>query len=270
VNLGKDGGTTPHAHAKNFAASVKESAPGVFELSLGDAQIRLLRSGPQTSFVVNRANQYQFYQQMIRQADVKKQGFVELSDLQGPQYQIVRLLFPYVDWNRDGKLTEQEVKNYMELQTAALDCPISMTIADQGRALFQLLDANRDGRLSQRELLSAWTRLAPFDKEKTGFIAKTDLARQFQISVQRGFTNNLGGFSPVFAPGNMNPPVLPAALPKGTPSWFSKMDTNGDGDISLAEFLGSREEFDRIDTDRDGLISPEEAIRYDALVRGKK
>ena len=36
------------------------------------------------------------------------------------------------------------------------------------------------------------------------------------------------------------------------------------------EFLGTRAEFDRIDTDRDGLISPEEAIRFDALVRKGK
>ena len=45
------------------------------------------------------------------------------------------------------------------------------------------------------------------------------------------------------------------------------MDSNRDGDVSRKEFLGTDEEFARIDTDGDGLISPEEASRADALLR---
>jgi hypothetical protein len=51
--------------------------------------------------------------------------------------------------------------------------------------------------------------------------------------------------------------------------WFRKMDRNADGDVSFREFLGAREEFDRIDADGDELISVEEAERYDQTVRGK-
>jgi hypothetical protein len=45
------------------------------------------------------------------------------------------------------------------------------------------------------------------------------------------------------------------------------MDRNRDGDVSRREFFGSDEEFRRIDTDDDGLISVEEAERYDKLRR---
>jgi hypothetical protein len=45
------------------------------------------------------------------------------------------------------------------------------------------------------------------------------------------------------------------------------MDRNGDGDVSRSEFLGSKEDFDAIDTDRDGLISAEEAEAYDRKMR---
>jgi hypothetical protein len=48
------------------------------------------------------------------------------------------------------------------------------------------------------------------------------------------------------------------------------MDRNGDGDVSRREFLGTDEEFKRIDTDGDGLISVEEAEKYDALMRKQK
>jgi hypothetical protein len=39
--------------------------------------------------------------------------------------------------------------------------------------------------------------------------------------------------------------------------------------VSLKEWLGSLEDFKRIDTDGDGLISAEEAEKADALHRGR-
>jgi hypothetical protein len=39
------------------------------------------------------------------------------------------------------------------------------------------------------------------------------------------------------------------------------MDRNRDGDVSPKEFLGTREQFRRLDADGDGLISLAEAIR---------
>jgi Ca2+-binding EF-hand superfamily protein len=39
------------------------------------------------------------------------------------------------------------------------------------------------------------------------------------------------------------------------------MDRNRDGDISRREFLGPRAAFERLDSDRDGLIDSVEAAR---------
>src|SRR6185437_4376532 len=44
--------------------------------------------------------------------------------------------------------------------------------------------------------------------------------------------------------------------------WFSKMDRNRDGDLSPREFLGTVEDFRKLDTDGDGLISVEEARQF--------
>ncbi len=55
--------------------------------------------------------------------------------------------------------------------------------------------------------------------------------------------------------------------PQKGPLWFRKMDRNGDGDVSRGEFLGTKAEFDAIDTDHDGLISLEEAEAFDKKMR---
>jgi Ca2+-binding EF-hand superfamily protein len=54
------------------------------------------------------------------------------------------------------------------------------------------------------------------------------------------------------------------------PLWFRKMDRNNDGDVSFREWLGTEEEFRRIDADGDGLISADEADRADALLKKDK
>ena len=38
------------------------------------------------------------------------------------------------------------------------------------------------------------------------------------------------------------------------------MDRNGDGDLTLKEFLGDEAEFRQLDADRDGLIAAGEAV----------
>ena len=74
---------------------------------------------------------------------------------------------------------------------------------------------------------------------------------------------NFGGrgqFPVVANRGGPVPPRSPA--PARGPTWFRKMDRNGDGDVSLREFLGSRADFQRIDLDGDGLIDLAEAEKF--------
>ena len=58
-----------------------------------------------------------------------------------------------------------------------------------------------------------------------------------------------------------------AERPGRGPLWFQKMDRNRDGDVSRKEWLWSVELFRKIDTDGDGLISLAEAEAYDRLRR---
>jgi hypothetical protein len=60
---------------------------------------------------------------------------------------------------------------------------------------------------------------------------------------------------------------VPANIrPNNLPSWFSQRDRNGDGQLSLAEFAPTRSResiktFQKLDTDRDGLLTPQESVR---------
>lgn len=55
-------------------------------------------------------------------------------------------------------------------------------------------------------------------------------------------------------------------LPGGLPSWFFTRDTNGDGQLSLPEFAvdgtqSSMSEFDKLDTNDDGVLSPRDLVK---------
>ena len=81
---------------------------------------------------------------------------------------------------------------------------------------------------------------------------------QIQRPQYRGGLPGLTGES-VVAPGPRSMVATGAASPAAGPDWFQKMDRNHDGDVSRREFLGPRDQFDRLDRDNDGLIDPEEA-----------
>ena len=48
-------------------------------------------------------------------------------------------------------------------------------------------------------------------------------------------------------------------MPKVAFEWFIGMDENKDHDLTPAEFLGTREQFDGLDQDHNGRISAREA-----------
>jgi hypothetical protein len=63
--------------------------------------------------------------------------------------------------------------------------------------------------------------------------------------------------------------VPPGRLPAGTPAWFLQRDSDGDGQLTLGEFGATRSvsrlrEFQRLDRNRDGLLTAREFVRSSA------
>jgi Ca2+-binding EF-hand superfamily protein len=240
-----------------LAAKVQRHDAAALGFGLGDAHIDLSVADQTFS---QFGNIKQFYKQRFQNADTKKKGVVDLKQAQAVQ--LLDQIFPLADRDGDGKLTEKELDTYLEMQAEGSGARLQLSITDEGRNLFDVLDENGDGRLSVRELRSAWARMKPLAKSDIG-LSREDVPRHLQVSVgqaQRRFR------APASRDGKAAKPMSrPAA-----PLWFTKMDRNHDGDLSVREFIGSAADFSKLDADGDGLISVEEARQFEARLAKEK
>jgi Ca2+-binding EF-hand superfamily protein len=126
-------------------------------------------------------------------------------------------------------------------------------IHDRCDAMFEELDGNADGRLGEREIATGGARLLASDADGDTQLSAEELPRSMVVAFLRGEPPNQDSF------------YIPASVARLTangesPSWFIRGDFNSDGDISRREFLGSLEQFSRLDTDQNGYIGLAEAV----------
>jgi len=250
------------------AVAVHRTAVNAASVGMGDAQISLIRGGGPGGYGPLTDGVFQGYDRQFQAIDKDDKGYITRDQTAGGQNPAMYALFPIADRDGDGRLTEAELKAWVALATESVGRVPTITVADNGRALFELIDANNDGRLTIRELRSAWARLAPYARNGES-IGRDEVPRQFQLTVADGELDPNAVPQGPMAVRMAGPQPAPVRVERG-PLWFRKMDVNGDGDVSPREFLGSLEDFKRIDADGDGLISLEEAEAFDARMRGKK
>ncbi len=202
-----------------------------------------------------------FYEQQFQMADTDKKGVVDRKKAKTVDF--LDQIFPLADRDGDGKLTRNELVSYLDMQVEGSGCQMALTITDEGRSLFDVLDADGNGQLSVRELRSGWSRIKPLLRGEGG-LARADIPRRLEVSVGQGQQRH---FRPVQTTRKVTNSTVPAAKP---PLWFSKMDRNRDGDLSRREFIGSEEDFGKFDADGDGLISIEEARRFEERVKKER
>ena len=98
-----------------------------------------------------------------------------------------------------------------------------------------------------------------------GRISRAELPWRLGVVVSRGQPSFNSPFLRRAAPPAKKWPLV--HQPPVAPRWFWKMDVNRDGEVSRREFLGSDEDFRRIDTNGDGLIDAAEASEADRWFR---
>ena len=134
------------------------------------------------------------------------------------------------DWNGDGVLSGNEVRPGAQRDTDLADHNPNQFERNLNwtRANFTSLDHNRDGRLSANE----WH----FDMET---FRRVDANRNDSISLQE---------------------FLGEGVEDVRDNSFDDMDWNNNGRVEKAEWFGGSAEFNRLDTNRDGVLSRFEVV----------
>jgi len=145
---------------------------------------------------------------------------------------------------------------------------------------FKKQDRNGDGFLNEDEMHPTLQReLVHWDKNGDGLIDKEEYvpyfiehytknqkAREDRERAQAEQSSGGSGRIVIEDDLDSRPVVLRyGKLPKELPDWFDKLDTNQDGLVSLGEWRKadkSFEEFKAFDRNEDGLLTPEEVLRY--------
>lgn len=143
-------------------------------------------------------------------------------------------------------------------------------------------DRNKDGFLAGDEISSRWSgNPMDFDRNGDGKLSVSELAiraarlRVAQASVATTPERRDEGRrrerqqTPVeiedLYSGRRSFAVTQRGLPEGLPGWFAERDTNGDLQVSMAEFSSDWtpelvDEFQRFDLNGDGVITPQECL----------
>jgi Ca2+-binding EF-hand superfamily protein len=242
------------------AAPLKVSAtPRGSEIAIEVPGVRLDLMAPvgalnSANFKVNFRNRYL---NRFKRIDTDGNGYVDKKEAENDP--LFSELFSYFDKDGDGKIFEKELlaalNEVEEVAVAASNGVTMIDLSEAGQGLFGLIDADGDGMLSIPELRAMPKLVERFGKGKDGTLAPGDVPRRFEALVMPGL--GMGR--------NVNAQFARMGGPNGQqraqagPLWFQKMDRNKDGYVSRREFLGTDEEFQKLDLDGDGLISVQEA-----------
>jgi hypothetical protein len=162
--------------------------------------------------------------------------------------------FDEIDADKNGKLYPDEIAAFAERQQAEQLRQVRASVGGTGDSLFAALDETNDGRLGLREMRFAAERLVRMDRDEDGQVSMAEVPAAISVTFARGpaeANQAQTAAAPVQA--------MAAAPPPAGPTWFVRMDSNGDGDVSPREFLGSPDQFRDLDADADGFLQLAEA-----------
>lgn len=189
---------------------------------------------------------------LLQTYDGNQDGYLEDEELPDEGTNID---FALADKDKDEKLYAEEIEAALLQRNWIQRCHIRLQGIDGDDPLFRAIDPNRDTRLSARELNQLESQLSEMDSNQSHAIEFEEIPALLVFEFFRGDQEANSPVRPIYTD-----PRESTASSNLTPAWFNGMDYNGDGDISLREFLGTPDQFSELDTDHDGFITDAEVL----------
>ncbi len=186
----------------------------------------------------------------LAQFDRDSNGYLDRAEVT-PAEQAIGT-FEALDVDGDDKVYAEDLAVYQGRQRTASQVRIDVYVGPAPDPIFAALDRDHNERLGARELAGATARLLTFDTNSDGQLTPDELPDRLTLSIVRGAPAD-----DMMSPSRVTRPAAPPV--RTGPAWFQRMDTNGDGDVSRREFLGSAESFQTLDRNGDGFLDAEEA-----------
>ncbi len=157
----------------------------------------------------------------------------------------------------DGDYVEFLAAQGTAQETESAATQVAIGAAIDGNPLLRLLDHDNDGRLTRRERQEISGLFASLDRNGDGTVSANEVPVPIRLAVTLGpHVHEL-----LASPTPAARATTPRSAAPTAPGWFTSMDKNSDGDLSRGEFLGTTEQFKRLDTNGDGLLSVAEALK---------
>lgn len=169
------------------------------------------------------------------------------------------------DTNQDGQITLDEVQTSM-----------AEKFAQHAENILTKFDTNQDGQITLDEVQANHAdRFTEIDTDGNGFLS----VEEFKNGAPRPSSPPKDGMGPEGAPDDMPPP--PPPMGEGQPGMggcmpggaigdpreqhrqrhFNRVDSDGDGQISSAEFMANIPLFDKFDCDENGVITQDDLLK---------